>query len=256
LLAACAVIALLPPRGWRRRQAGEAGPPGAEPELAWWKGGISLPSVAAPLLVVPAALLLLESAVGSHLYVDRYVLYGEAGAALLAGGGMYRVGQWLADRAGHRTLVWVPGAAVCVCALLLQLTPLQRVRTPGSRLFNFGGPAFYIEARARPGDGVMFFDSFFRKARLGYPSQYRKTTDFAMAVSPAVANPFRGIDKPFAAIRPLMLSHQRIWVVGVRPSVKLPAGTLREESMVLRQDFTPTAAHGYRNVWVTLWLRR
>ena len=212
--------------------------------------------MAAPLLVVPAALLLLESLVGPHLYVDRYVLYGEAGAALLAGGGMYRVGQWLADRASHGTLVWVPGVAVCVCALLLQLTPLQRVRTPGSRLFNFGGPAFFIGAHARPGDGVMFFSSFFRKARLGYPAQYRKTSDFAMAVSPAVANPFRGIDKPFAAVQPLMLSHQRIWVVGLRPSVKLPAGPLREESMVLRHDFTRVAVRGYRNVWVTLWLRR
>jgi mannosyltransferase len=257
LLAACAVIALLPPRGWLRRQGGDAAESGAAPEVPWWSsGGISLPSVAAPLLVVPATLLLLESAVGSHLYVDRYVLYGEAGAALLAGGGMYRLGQWLAGMAGRKTLVWVPGVAVCVCALLLQLTPLHRVRTPDSRLFNFGGPAFYIEAHSRPGDGVMFFNSFFRKARLGYPSQYRKTSDFAMAVSPEIANPFRGINKPFAAVRPLMLSHQRIWVVGLRPSVTLSVGPVQEESMVLEQDFTRTAVKGYRNVWVTLWLRR
>jgi mannosyltransferase len=257
LLAACAIIALLPPRGWRRRQGGDVAGSPSKPETAWWSsGGISLPSVAAPLLVVPAALLLLESLVGPHLYVDRYVLYGEAGAALLAGGGMYRLGQWLAGRAGRGTLVWVPGVVVCVCALLLQLTPLQQVRTPGSRMFNFGGPAFYIRAHARQGDGVMFFSSFFRKARLGYPSQYRKTSDFAMAVSPAVANPFRGIDKPLAAVRPLMLNHQRIWVVGLRPSVKLAAGPLRDESLVLKHGFTRIAVRGYRNVWVTLWLRR
>jgi mannosyltransferase len=260
LLAACAVIALLPPRGWRRKPGGETAQAGAGPEPAWWSsGGISLPSVAAPLLVVPAALLLLESLVGPHFYVDRYVLYGEAGAALLAGGGMYRLGQWLAERAGRAgrgTLVWVPGVAVCVCALLLQLTPLQRVRTPGVRLFNFGGPAFYIGAHSRPGDGVMFFSAFFRKARLGYPSEYRKTSDFAMAVSPAVANPFRGIDKPFTAVRPLMLSHHRIWVVGLRPSARLPAGPLREESLVLQHDFNRIAVRGYRNVWVTLWVRR
>jgi mannosyltransferase len=257
LLAGCAVVALLPAHGRRRRQGGDVAGSAAKPETAWWSsGGISLPSVAAPLLVVPAALLLLESLVGPHLYVDRYVLYGEAGAALLAGGGMYRLGQWLAGRAGRGTLVWVPGVAVCVCALVLQLTPLQRVRTPGSRLFNFGGPAFYIAAHARQGDGVMFFSSFFRKARLGYPSQYRKTSDFAMAVSPAVANPFRGIDKPFASVRPLMLSHQRIWVVGLRPSVRLAAGPLRDESMVLQHDFTRITVRGYGNVWVTLWLRR
>jgi mannosyltransferase len=257
LLTACAVIALLPAHGWQRSQGGDVAGSAAKPETAWWSsGGISLPSVAAPLLVVPAVLLLLESLIGPHLYVDRYVLYGEAGAALLAGGGMYRLGQWLAGRAGRGTLVWVPGVAVCVCALLLQLAPLQRVRTPGVRLFNFGGPAFYIEAHSRPGDGVMFFSSFFRKARLGYPGQYRKTSDFAMAVSPAVANPFRGVDKPFTAVRPLMLSHHRIWVVGLRPLVKLAAGPLREESLVLQHDFTRIAVRGYRNVWVTLWLRR
>jgi mannosyltransferase len=217
---------------------------------------VSLPSVALPLLVVPAALLLVESLAGPPLYVDRYVLYGEAGAALLAGAGLYRAGRWLARAAGRRALIWAPGAAVCICALLLQLTPLQRVRTPGVRLYNFGGPAFYIAAHARPGDGVMFFSSFFRKARLGYPAQYRDTSDFAMAVSPAVAKPFRGIDKPFTAVRPLMLGHQRIWVVGVRPSASLPAGPLREESLVLQHDFTRVAVKGYRHVWVTLWLRR
>ena len=77
-----------------------------------------------------------------------------------------------------------------------------------------------------------------------------------MAVSPAVADPFRGIDKPFTAVRPLMLSHQRIWVVGLRPSAKLPPGPLREESMVLGHDFTRIAVRAYRNVWVTLWRRR
>jgi mannosyltransferase len=122
LLTGCAVVAVLPPDGWWRRRSGRirsrpagstrSGPaaqasaaaragsaaqasPGASP--AWQgRGGVSLPSVALPMLLVPAALLLLESRVGPSLYQDRYVLYGEAGAALLAGGGLYRLGQWLA----------------------------------------------------------------------------------------------------------------------------------------------------------------
>ena len=53
-----------------------------------------------------------------------------------------------------------------------------------------------------------------------------------------------------------MLSHRRIWVVGLRPSASLPAGAIREESMVLQRDFSRTAVEGWRGVWVTLWLRR
>jgi hypothetical protein len=146
--------------------------------------------------------------------------------------------------------------AVCACALLLQLGPLQRVRTPGSRLFNFGGPAQYVGAQAKQGDGILFFGSFFRKARLGYPGDFRKTADFALAVPPVVADPFRGIDKPVSAVQPLMLTYQRIWVIGSRPSASLPAGAARDESMVLLRDFSRVAAHGYRGMSVTLWVRR
>ena len=64
--------------------------PGREGRASAWRaqdGPFSLASVALPLLIVPAALLILESLVAPQpLYVDRYVLYGEAGAALLAGG--------------------------------------------------------------------------------------------------------------------------------------------------------------------------
>jgi mannosyltransferase len=262
LLAACAVVALLPPRGtWRGRlplpwpDRNSTASSTAEP--AWWRGGgVCVASVAAPLLFVPAALLMIESLIGPPLYVDRYVLYGEAGAALLAAAGIYRIGRWL-GRVSHRPgIVWAPGAVVCVCTLLLQLAPQHSVRTPGSREYNFGGPAFYLAAHARPGDGVLFFGSFYRKAELGYPAQFRNTRDIAEAVSPAVANPFKGINKPFAAIRPIMLSEHRIWVLGRRPSASLPAGQARQESVVLLQDFTRTVTRGYRGMWLTLWVRR
>jgi hypothetical protein len=143
-----------------------------------------------------------------------------------------------------------------VCALVLQLVPQQRVRTPGSRLYNFGGPAFYLDAHARPGDGVLFFGSFYRKAELGYPAEFHDTSDFALAVLPAVAAPFGGIDKPFAAVRPLMLARSRIWVVGNQPSASQPAGSLREESGVLQDDFSRAVERPYKGVWLTLWVRR
>jgi mannosyltransferase len=279
LVFVCAIVAVQP-GAW-----------GGAPECAWWRrSGVSLPSVAAPLLVVPAGLLLGESLVAPPLYVDRYVLYGEAGAALLAGAGLYRIGRWLASPAGRRpiasragrrpiaspagrrsiaspadrrsiarprrTLLWAPGVIVCICALLLQLGPQHRVRTPHSRSFDFGSACQYVGARARSGDGVLFFPDFYRKARLGYPGDFAKIRDFAMAVSPQQAGTFRGSDKPFRITGPLMLSYRRIWVIGRVPSPRLKSPALRAESIALKSHFSLLSKRRFRGMVVTLWLRR
>ncbi len=252
LLLLCAVLAVLPGRGqgpWPERPDG--------PGLSWWRrGGLSVQSVGAPLLVLPGLVLGLESLVAHPLYVDRYVLYGQAGAALLAGAGAYRAGLWLAGRVHWPALVWGVGAVVCVLALVLELGPQQRVRTPQSRLYDFGGPSRYVAAHAHQGDGVLFFSAFFRKARLGYPADFSKVSDFAMAVSPEQAGNFQGTDKPFGQVRPLMLAHQRIWVVGRSPFAALTAPGIRDEDALLRSDFTLVARHHFRHIWVTLWVRR
>jgi mannosyltransferase len=247
LLFCCAVAAVLPPLHRGRRAPGPV----------WWsQGGVSLPSVAAPLLVVPVALLILESLVARPLYVDRYVLYGEAGAALLAGAGALRIGRWLAGVTDRRMLLWAPGVVVCVLALVLQLAPQHRVRTPQSRLFDFGGPSRYLAAHARPGDGVLFFSNFYRKARLGYPADYRNVTDFAQAQSPAAAGNFQGRDKPVAAVQSLMTGYQRIWVVGRSPFAHLTAGPVRAEDAVLTSHFSLAAKRQFKGIVVTLWVRR
>jgi mannosyltransferase len=254
LVVACAIVAMLPPGPWwgRRRDGAAA----ARPESPWWSaGGFSIPSVGAPLLLVPAGLLLLESRALPPLYQERYVEYGEAGVALLAGAGVYRIGRWLAGALRRRELIVVPGVALCLCALLLQLGVQRGYRTPASRDFNYGGPAFFIGSHARPGDGVLFMSSFYRKAELGYPEQFRKTDDFALAVS-AVQAPYQGINKPVPAIIALMLARHRIWVIGDLPSLTLPAGELRAESQVLLGDFTRVKMRGYRGMFLTLWIRR
>jgi mannosyltransferase len=260
LLVACAVVAMLPAvswwRRWPRRPNGTAAETGARPASPWWSdGGICLNSVAVPLLLIPACLLLLESRLLPPLYQERYVEYGEAGVALLAGAGVYRIGRWLAGALRRPELVLAPGLAVCLCTLLLQLQVQHGYRTPQSRSFNYGGPAFYIGSHAHLGDGVLFMSSFFRKAELGYPQQFRKTSDFALAVSPVVA-PYQGINKPLPAVLSLIRARQRIWVIGDLPSPALPAGALRAESQVLLQDFIRLKARGYRGMWLTLWVRR
>jgi mannosyltransferase len=262
LLIVCAVIALLPPRRtwrWLPARAGQAGaaPAGAEPEPAWWRsGGVSLPSVAAPLLVLPAAILMIESILLHPVYVDRYVLYGEAGAALLAGGGLYRIGRWLGDASGRSVLVWLPGVIMCLCVLILQLAPQYHVRRPGSRRYDYGGPSRYVGANARPGDGIIFFGKFYRKAKLGYPGDFRDTIDFAQAASPLQVGNFQGRDKPVGVTLPLMLGHRRIWVFGAQPSLRRPETELRAESTVLLRRYVLIRRRQFHGILVTLWQRR
>jgi mannosyltransferase len=278
LVAACALVALLP-RRWGRGGA-DAQSSAAQPPAA--RSSLTLVSVALPLLLVPAGLLLAESVVAHPLYVDRYVLYGEAGAALLAGAGAARAGQRLAQSlarrrqdqvpepraagqvagrraagrvAGPRTAAWVLGAVLIAGTLMLQLGPQHGVRTPGSRLFDFGGPSRYIGAHARPGDGILYFGSFFRKAELGYPADYRGTRDVALAISPARNGSFQGTDKPAAEVVALMPRFRRIWVVGRAPSPQLPPGPAVPETRVLAEQYTLVAQRHFRGMAVTLWQR-
>jgi mannosyltransferase len=258
---AFAVIAVLPPRGWRRASGNEAA-------VAWWsRSGVSLQSVAVPLVTLPAGLLMLESVVAHPLYVDRYVLYGEAGGALLAGAGCYRAGQWLRQQAATwrrrppdaprlASLVVVPGVVVCLCALLLNLAPQQRGRTPQSRQYDFGTPSFYVGAHAQPGDGILFFNWFYRKARLGYPADYRNVTDFAMAVSPEKAGNFNGVDKSFAVVKPVMLSYRRIWVLGRLPSASVINPSIAAEGQLLLSSYRLTFERQYKGMILSLWVRK
>jgi mannosyltransferase len=268
-----AVLAVLPATGLPAIRISRPRPqsgPVAGAKSAWWnQGGLSLPSVAVPLLVLPGGLLLVESWIGKPLYADRYVLYGEAGAALLAGAGVYRLGQWLAPwltrhlggvaprgAPGWRSLVWLPGVIVCVLALVLQFGAQQRTRTPQVREFDFGDPAFYIGAHAQQGDGVLFFNAFYRKIRLGYPRDFAKIADFSMAVSPLQAGTYNGINKPYPVVLSLMPSYRRIWVVGRAPSVRVTSPGIRAEGELLMSSYTRIFYHHYRGMVVTLWVRR
>ena len=251
LVTACAAAALVPAAGRRRK------PPGHETRQRH-TGGVSVPSMAVPLLLVPAGLLLLESRTGLPLYQDRYVLYGQAGAALLAGAGAARAGQWLAAAARRPELIVLPGAVLCLFALLLQFPAQEHARLPASREFNFGGPSFYLAAHSRPGDAVLFMNSFYRKAELAYPAQFRGTSDIALAVPPADAASFEGTDKPLQAVIPLMLARRRIWVIGRLPSLPsllLPPGPERAESLLLLSRYTRVTKHWYTNVCLSLWVR-
>jgi mannosyltransferase len=184
-------------------------------------GTVTLPAIAAPLML-PAALLIIESFVFRPMYVDRYVLYGEMGAALLAGSGLTRIGHWLRARYSRARLEWAGGLAGVLIVAFANIWAQNAARQPESRLFDFGSPSAYLATQAQPGDGVLFATGFYRKAKLAYPEDFRNLTDFSIAIPPGRLGTFQGRNLGFWAIRAKMLKFHRIWVVGLPPSYPPP----------------------------------
>jgi len=247
---ACALVALVPTG--RTRAAVAAGTT-AE---AWRnRGPVGLVSVALPLLVAPPLLLVVESEVGTPLYADRYVLYSVLGAVLLIAHGATRLGRRLFG-ARARTTAWVPGIAAVLCVLLVQAPFQQHIRTPDARLRDFGPPAAFVGNYAHPGDGVLFFGSFFRMVELGYPDDFRDVADVGVARTPLASGTFRGIDASLGESAPRILACNRIWVVGRRPGGRQASVLFKRERNLLVVHYLRVAVRQYHGLTVSLWTRR
>jgi mannosyltransferase len=246
----CAVVALLPTAHARAALADH-------PPLEVWRdrGPVGVASVALPLLLIPPTLLIVESAISTPLFISRYLLYCVTGAVLLVAHGAHRIScKLLASR--EPAWIWVPGIALVIFVLVVQLSDAQRIRTPGSRERDFGAPAAYVGANARPGDGVLFFTSFFRMVELGYPADFRVARDVAVGQTPLASGTFRGINAPFAIAAPRILACDRIWVVGDRPRDPSLGPLYVQERDLLFRNFVPLGPREFRGVDVTLWARR
>lgn len=216
-----------------------------------------LVSVALPILVVPPLILAGEAAIGRPLFHPRYLLYTSIGAVLLVSHGALRIGRRLwANR--PRAAVWVPvfGVGVALFTLLAQIPVAEHIRAPDSRINDFGSPAALVAAQARPGDGVLFFDSLFRMVELTYPQDFRNVRDIALGESPPASGTFLGIDVPYPTARARILSYDRIWAIGLPPNLRHLGPVSLDELGLLRRHFSRVATHVFTGVDVTLWLRR
>ncbi|MFE4664691.1 glycosyltransferase family 39 protein [Streptomyces sp. NPDC056716] len=189
---ACA--ALLRRRDGLRIAARDGGRPASGPAP---RGG--LPGLALALLIVPPAVLLLVS-LAKPLYSDRYVLYANAGAALLIGAVLARVRP--------RTLL-PAGAAV------LALVPYSlHLRTPESRLEDVTAIAETVRAAGRDADAVVYLPGRRRVWSLADPASVGGLRDLALAGSPAASHTLYGVEADADTIRARMLATPRILAVG------------------------------------------
>ncbi len=167
---------------------------------------VGLTALALALLVLPPLLLLLVSLV-KPLYVDRYVLYGHAGTALLVGAALDR----LVRAAGRIRTVAVLAAGAAVLALLP--TTLQ-LRAPQSRTDDVSAIAAAVRSVDEGADGVVFMPSRRRVWTLPDPGSVRGLRDLALDRGPVASHTLYGTEVPAAVIRARMLAAARILAVG------------------------------------------
>jgi mannosyltransferase len=235
----CALLACVPggPRGWRAR------------------GPLSLVAIALPMLLVPPVVLIVESEIGSPLYVDRYLLYTVIGAVLLIAEGLGRIG-WSVAWTPKGGWVWATGLVAVLLMAAIHIPTYRYIRTPDSRLRNFAAPSRFLAKHAQPGDGALFFSSFYRLSEMAYPQDFRDITDIAAAKTPKQSATFRGVDDTFSEAAPKILARNRIWVVGHDPFGPQAATVYDEERDLLVEAYRLKRFEHFQGVDVTLWVRK
>ncbi|MFE0176392.1 glycosyltransferase family 39 protein [Streptomyces sp. NPDC059002] len=241
------------------------------------RGGLSLPAVALPLLVLPPVVLFAVSQ-RWPLYHDRYVLFALAGLPLLVAAGADRVvraaaaagrlrgrGGWLPHR--RRTAVAALGAAVVGFSLWWQL-PLHRAdRVVGHGRENPAGAAAFAAREVRPGEPVLFLPVIARRVSLAYPEDFRGVRDIALGVSPAASGTLYGVEVDPVELRRRLAGVERVWVMTEPPALRRAVRELAEKGSVeaaadeakldvLKREFTPRATYAVPGAALRLYVRR
>ncbi|MEU5886917.1 glycosyltransferase family 39 protein [Streptomyces sp. NPDC047461] len=207
-----------------------------------------LTGFALALLVLPALLLLLSTPF-KPLFVDRYVLYGHAGAALLVGAALDRL---LRTRGRIRAVaVLAAGAAVLV------LLPVGlSLRTPQSRPDDVTAVAEAVRAAGRDGDGVLYMPSRRRVWSLVDPASVRGLRDLALERGPVASHTLYGTELPAARIRARTLAAARLVVV--RDPVGQPLDQTAQEQakrQVLTEHFVRCGTRRAQGAEISVYAR-
>ncbi|MEV0260240.1 hypothetical protein AB0I49_02685 [Streptomyces sp. NPDC050617] len=159
---------------------------------------------------MPTGLLMLL-ALAKPLYLERYVLYGVAGLALLLGAAFDQV-----LRRGRGTRAGVVAAAVVACAALAP-TALD-LRTPASRSDDMTALAAVLRETVRPDDGLVYLSVKRRVWELAEPGP-APGVDLARARGPLPSHSLYGTEVGPDELRARMLARHRIVAVASPPGV-------------------------------------
>ncbi|MFI8933292.1 glycosyltransferase family 39 protein [Streptomyces sp. NPDC053474] len=205
---------------------------------------VSLPVLGLALLILPPLALWLTSLV-KPLYVDRYVLYGQAGLALLLGAALDRLTRGTRRRALGTVAVALAAATALVPVSLDQ-------RTPASRVDDTTAAARALRAIGTPGDAVLYLPLRRRVWSLPYPWAAHGLRDIALDRRPAASHTLYGTEVAPGVLRARLLTESRVVVVtdpAGQPVDAVPGEIVKRH--VLARYFEPCATrrvHGARIV--------
>ncbi|MEV5844231.1 glycosyltransferase family 39 protein [Streptomyces sp. NPDC051985] len=157
--------------------------------------------LALPLAVLPAGLLMLVSLV-KPLYVDRYVLYGHAGTALLIGAALDRL-----TRAGGTRRA---AALLATAAAIVAVLPVTaQLRTPGSRVDDVTAIDAAVRTAGKGADAILYLPARRRVWSLADPSTVRGLRDLALDRTPAASGTLYGTEvSPSMILARLRTAHR------------------------------------------------
>lgn len=213
--------------------------------------GLTLPTLAGPLLVVPPVVLIVESIVAVPLYAGtRYVIWCLPAAALLVGDGLDRLLP-AGGGAVRRCAAVVVGCGVLGGLLWTQWPLIARQHTAQGAPQDMLAVARYVQAHARPGDGVVYAPRSFESAALGYPDDFTDVRDLVLAVPGARSGTLYGTELPAPAITRAVVGTARVWLIGTSS----PGGSTRPELAALGAHFRAVSRHHERGCTITLYER-
>lgn len=215
---------------------------------------LSVAAVALPLLAVPQLCLLGLSLV-RPLFLDRYVLFGMLGLALLIGTALGTAVRATRPRF-PRTSLWLVPAVVAVAVAALLPQSLAK-RSPASRVDDVLAIAEDVRRLKEGGDAVVFLPAARRDTALVSPGHFTGLRDIALAESPVASGTLKGEEADPARIRSAMLAQHRILLVTDAADVARPVSNERDraKTAVLREHFTVVADEQVRGRRVTVYER-
>ncbi|WP_330237394.1 glycosyltransferase family 39 protein [Streptomyces sp. NBC_00566] len=217
-------------------------------------GAPSATAVALPLLAVPLVALAAISLI-KPLFLDRYILFGHLGLALLIGTALATAVHAARPRFPRAATLILPLVLLVATAALLPYSLARR--SPESRVDDVLAAADRVHHLKRPGDAVLFIPAARRDTALVSPGAFTGLRDIALAESPVASGTLKGVEAPPARITTAIPHCARILLVTDAPGVAKPASARRDmaKKAALREYFTPVADETVRGRRVTVYER-
>jgi mannosyltransferase len=217
-------------------------------------GRLSAAAVGLPLLAVPQIGLIGLSLV-QPLFLDRYVLFGLLGLALLIGTGLDAAVRAATTRF-PRASPWILPAVIAVSMTALSPQSLAK-RSPSSRVDDVLAVAADVRRLKETGDAVLFVPAARRDTKLVSPDAFTGLRDIALTESPEESGTLKGVEAGPTRIRAAMLAQRRILLVTDATKVAKPVSAERDrvKISVLGEYFTAGADEQVRGRRVTVYER-